>query len=67
MVVRVARYALQLDSVQRPDQLTVVTMKFTAEAFADRVQLYRNMYHWVWAVIGEAARLRDTWRAELWQ
>ena len=47
LVAKVARHALQLDSVQGPNQLTVVAMKLTAENFADRGQLYRNVCHWV--------------------
>ena len=45
LMSKVARRALQLDSVQGPNQLTVVAMKLTAESFADRVQLYKNVCH----------------------
>ena len=34
-----AKRALQLGSVSGPNQLTVVTMKLTADMFADRKQL----------------------------
>ena len=47
LVAKVARHTLQLDSIQGPNQLIVVAMKFTAETFADRGQLYRNVYHWL--------------------
>ena len=36
LVAKVARHALQLDSVQEPNQLTAVAMKLTAESFADK-------------------------------
>ena len=45
LVAKVARSALQLDSVQGSNQLTVVAMKLTVETFADRGQLYRNARH----------------------
>ena len=67
LVEKVARHTLQLDSMQGPNQLTVVAMKLTTETFYDRGQLYRNVCHWRQADIGEAARLRGTWRAVLWQ
>ena len=66
-MVKVARHTLQLDSVQGPNQLNVVVVKLTAETFADRGQMYRNMCPWLQVDIGEAARLRYTWRAELRQ
>ena len=47
LAAKIARHTLQLDSIQGPNQLTVVTMELTAEIFADRVQLYRNVCHWV--------------------
>ena len=47
LVAKVARHTLQLDSVQGPNQLTVVAIKLTAEIFVDRGQLYRNVCHWV--------------------
>ena len=42
-----ARHTLQLDSVQGPNQLTVVAIKLTAKTFADRGQLYRNVHYWL--------------------
>ena len=57
---------LQLDSVSGPNQLTVVTMKLTADTFSDRKQLYINVFTWIWADLGEAERLQGTWRAEFW-
>ena len=47
LVAKVAKRALQLDSVSGPNQLTVVTMKLTADTFADRKQLYRNVCTWI--------------------
>ena len=47
LVAKVARYTLQLDSVQGPNQLNVVAVKLTAETFSNRGQLYRNIYYWV--------------------
>ena len=47
LVAKVARRALQLDSVQRPTQLIVVAMKLTAEIFADKGHLYINVCHWM--------------------
>ena len=47
LVPKVARYALKLDFVKGPNQLTVMAMKLTAETFDDRGQLYRNVCHWV--------------------
>ena len=56
-----------MDCVSGPNKLTVVTMKLTADTFSDGKQLYRNVYTWIWADLGEADRLRGAWRAELWQ
>ena len=47
LVAEVAGQALQLDSVQGPNQLTVVALKLNAENFADRGHIYRNIGHWV--------------------
>ena len=60
LVAKVTRSALHLDSVQGPNQLTVVAIKINAKTIADIFQLYRNICHWVWADTGEAARLRGT-------
>ena len=67
LVAKVAKRALQLNSVSGPNQLTVVTMKLTADMFADRKQLYKNVCTWIQADLGETDRLRGTLRAELWQ
>ena len=53
LVAKAARCALQLDSVQGLNQLTVVAIKLTAETFANRSQLYRNVCHWLQADIGK--------------
>ena len=36
LVAKVARYTLQLDSAQGPNQVTMVAMKLTAEIFDNR-------------------------------
>ena len=67
LVAKVSKRAQQVDSVRGPKQLTVVAMKLTADTFSDRKQLYRNVCTWIQADLGEADRLKGTWRAELWQ
>ena len=60
LVEKVAKRALQLDSVSRLNQLTVMIMKLTADMFSDRKQLYKNVCTWIKADLGEADRLRGT-------